>query len=245
MYHLLVRVAALIPARFASERLPGKPLAAISGKPMIVRVLEAVSRARGLDFVAVATDDRRIADAVERAGGRALLTSPACASGTDRVAEAAREVEADAFVNVQGDEPFIEPACVEAVVQMLREGVAMATLWRALADAREHQDPNVVKVVLDQAGRALYFSRAPIPHQRGGGVPPVGKAHVGIYGYTRAVLEKLAALPPSPLEQCEKLEQLRALENGIAIHARETRYRGFGVDTPEDLEKARLLYSAG
>ena len=198
-------------------------------------------RARGVDVVAVATDDERIARAAERAGATAVLTGPA-ATGTDRVAEAARRLApaADVVVNLQGDEALIEPEAVEALLRAMEGGAEMATLARPL-DAGELERTQVVKVVTDLAGDALYFSRAAIPHRRAGGQSPLARAHVGIYAFSAAFLQRFAALPPGRLEAEESLEQLRALEHGHRIRVADTAYRGFGIDTPEDLERARGL----
>lgn len=232
----------VIPARERSERLPGKPLAEIAGKPMIVRVLERAQRARGVDRVLVATDSERVAAAVREAGGEAVMTSETCASGTDRCAEAVRELPGvEVVVNVQGDEPLLDPLAIERLLEAFEEpGVEMATLARPL-ESGERENPHVVKVVRDLRGDALYFSRASIPHPRGEGAEPL--AHVGIYGYRRNFLEAFASLPPTPLERTERLEQLRALEHGHRIRVLVTSYRSIGVDTPEDLERVRAIFA--
>jgi 3-deoxy-manno-octulosonate cytidylyltransferase (CMP-KDO synthetase) len=199
-----------------------------------------------VDVVAVATDDPRIAAAAERAGAIALMTGPA-ATGTDRVAEAARQLRPapEIVVNLQGDEPLIEPEAIEALLAAMAEsGAEMGTLARPL-DPGEAERPQVVKVVTDLTGHALYFSRALIPHRREGGVSPLCRAHVGIYAFTAAFLERFATLAPGRLEGEEALEQLRALEHGVRIRVADTAYRGFGIDTPEDLERARALLAAG
>jgi 3-deoxy-manno-octulosonate cytidylyltransferase (CMP-KDO synthetase) len=242
----LRRVAVIIPARFGASRFTGKPLADLSGRPVIAHVVERARRARGVAVVAVATDDERIAAAARAAGAEAILTGPA-ATGTDRVAEAARRLSPapELVVNLQGDEPLIEPEAIEALVRAMEEsGAEMATLARPL-EPGELQRPQVVKVVTDLRGDALYFSRAAIPHRRAGGESPLARAHVGIYGFTAAFLERFAGLAPGRLEGEEALEQLRALENGIGIRVADTAYRGFGIDTPEDLERARALLAAG
>lgn len=235
------RVAVIIPARWGAQRFPGKPLADLAGRPVVAHVVERARRARGVDVVAVATDDPRIASAAEAAGGTALLTGPA-ATGTDRVAEAARRLSpaADVVVNLQGDEPLIEPEAIETLLRAMAGGVEMATLARPL-EPGEAERPQVVKVVTDLAGNALYFSRAPIPHRRAGGASALARAHVGIYAFTAPFLRAFAALPPGRLEAEESLEQLRALEHGHRIRVADTAYRGFGIDTPEDLERARGL----
>jgi 3-deoxy-manno-octulosonate cytidylyltransferase (CMP-KDO synthetase) len=209
-------------------------------------VVERARRARGVDVVAVATDDPRIAAAAERAGATAIMTGPA-ATGTDRVAEAARKLHPapEIVVNLQGDEPLIEPEAIEALLAaMAGSGAEMGTLARPL-EPGEAERPQVVKVVTDLTGHALYFSRALIPHRREGGVSPLCRAHVGIYAFTAAFLERFARLAPGRLEAEEALEQLRALENGVRIRVADTAYRGFGIDTPEDLERARALLAAG
>ncbi len=233
------RLAVIIPARYGAQRFPGKPLADLAGRPLVAHVVERARRARGVDVVAVATDDERIARAAEAAGAVALLTGPA-ATGTDRVARAARELSpaAEVVVNLQGDEPLIEPEAIETLVGAMAPGVEMATLARPL-EAGELDRPQVVKVVTDLEGNALYFSRAAIPHRRAGGPSPAARAHVGIYAFTGAFLQEFASLPPGRLEAEESLEQLRALEHGFRIRVADTAYQGFGIDTPEDLERAR------
>src|SRR5262245_16310 len=220
------RAVAIIPARFESTRLPGKPMALLGGRPMICHVAERTRRARGIARVLVATDDQRIADAVRAGGTEAVLTRRDHPSGTDRLAEVvqstALERDVDVVVNVQGDLPLLDPAMVEQLVARMtgEPGLAMATLASPIHDADDWRSPHVVKVVIDGTGRALYFSRSPIPHDRDGARPagePFGWRHIGMYAYRRDVLLRLAGLPPSPLERRERLEQLRALENGITI----------------------------
>jgi 3-deoxy-manno-octulosonate cytidylyltransferase (CMP-KDO synthetase) len=237
---------AIIPARFHSTRLPGKALASIAGRPMVAHVAERTRRARGLARVLVATDDARIARAVEAIGIEAVLTRPDHPSGTDRLAEVARTLDADVVVNVQGDLPLLDPVMVEVLVARLAADATlpMATLAAAIHDQAEWRSPHVVKVVAGRDGRALYFSRSPIPHDRDGRRAPgtpLGWRHIGMYGYRRDVLLRLAAMPPSPLEQSERLEQLRALEHGIAIGVVEWTAAEplIEVDTPDDLERAR------
>jgi 3-deoxy-manno-octulosonate cytidylyltransferase (CMP-KDO synthetase) len=240
----LGRISVIIPARYGAQRFPGKPLADLAGRPIIAHVVDRARRARGVDVVAVATDDERIAQAAERAGAVAMVTGEA-ATGTDRVAEAARRLRPapDVVVNLQGDEPLIEPEAIETLVAAMAPGVVMATLARPLAEG-ELGRPQVVKVVTDRRGDALYFSRAAIPHRRAGGESPLARAHVGIYAFTAAFLQEFAALPPGRLEGEESLEQLRALEHGHRIRVADTRYAGFGIDTPEDLERARAILAA-
>lgn len=230
-----------IPARYASTRLPGKPLLLIAGRPMIEHVYERVSRARGLDRIVVLTDDERIARAVEGFGGEWEMTPAECASGTDRIAHAARQWNAAAVVNVQGDEPLIDPEAVSRIADHLagHPDDPVVTL-AAEALPEEMGNPNAVKVVLDLAGYALYFSRSPLPYprQEGGAVP---LKHLGIYGYQREALLRLAALPQTPLERSESLEQLRALENGLRIRVLKAGRTSPGVDTREDLERVERL----
>lgn len=230
-----------IPARYASTRLPGKALAEIAGRPMIEHVYTRAARASGIGRVVVLTDDERIRQAVDAFGGRCEMTPGDCASGTDRIAWAAREWSEDVVLNLQGDEPLIDPGELERLARhMLRHpGDVMATL-AAPCSTEDSSEPSVVKVVCDSEGRALYFSRAPIPYARNqSGAEPL--RHVGIYAYRRRALLRLAQLLPSPLEQREGLEQLRALENGIPIRVLPASGVGTGVDTPEDLERIRRL----
>ena len=236
-----MKIVGVIPARYASIRFPGKPLASLAGKPMVVRVWEAARSAGRIDRVVVATDDERIAKVVREAGGEAVLTSPDAASGTDRLAEAARQIPADVYVNVQGDEPLMSPSNIDVAVETLvsdsRREIATLALPIPASDAA---DPNVVKAAVAADGRALYFSRAPIPYVRNG--QPAYRKHLGIYGYRAATLQRLAALSPSPLERTESLEQLRWLEAGYTIWVGEATDDSIGVDTPEDLRKAELLF---
>ncbi|HDD53610.1 MAG TPA: 3-deoxy-manno-octulosonate cytidylyltransferase [Thermosulfidibacter takaii] len=238
-------IVAVIPARYGSTRFPGKPLVAICGRPMIQHVYERVAQAQGVDRVVVATDDERILNAVTAFGGEALLTSPQCPSGTDRVAEVAQKMAARAFINVQGDEPLIHPQAVSMVAYALKEGEKMVTLKTPLEDRRELNNPHVVKVVTDRKGYALYFSRSPIPYPRDEGWGEVDLKgcfkHVGIYGYSRETLLALASWPPSFLEKLEGLEQLRALEGGVKIRVLETEYRAVGVDVPEDVARVEAI----
>ncbi len=238
----------VIPARYASTRFPGKPLALLCGKPVIQHVYENAGRARRADEVIVATDSETIFERVLSFGGRAVMTAPEHQSGTDRIAEVAASLKCDIMVNVQGDEPLIRPEMVDDVIAVLDDRrAAIGTLAAGVRSGRELFDPNVVKVVFDPEGFALYFSRAPIPFHRdewkdlsrGAVHAREGQAHkhIGIYSYRRDALLKVASLPPSRLEQAEKLEQLRALESGLRIKVRETSFETIGVDTPEDLER--------
>lgn len=243
---------AIIPARFHSTRLPGKALAPIAGRPMVAHVAERARRARGVTRVLVATDDARIARAVEEIGVEAVLTRADHASGTDRLAEVAGTLDAELVVNVQGDLPLLDPGMVECLVERMtaEPSLPMATLATPLNDETEWRSPHVVKVVFAPGGRALYFSRSPLPHDRDGTRAPgapFGWRHIGMYGYRRDVLLRLAALPPSPLEQIERLEQLRALEHGIAIGVVEwtTAEPLIEVDTLDDLERARAAMDGG
>lgn len=232
----------VIPARYQSSRFPGKPLALIAGKALVHRVYERARGARRLSRLLVATDDERIARVVEGFGGEVMLTSSGHASGTDRLAEVARRTAADIYVNIQGDEPMLDPRDIDRLVEGLEDdsAVEMATLSEPLADARDAGNPNVVKVVCDREGRALYFSRSPIPHVRPGeDVAPAGpgpwRRHVGIYAYRGRLLHEFASWAPGALESLEGLEQLRALERGRTIRVLEARGRYHGVDTPEDV----------
>jgi 3-deoxy-manno-octulosonate cytidylyltransferase (CMP-KDO synthetase) len=232
------RAAVVIPSRYGSTRFPGKPLAEIAGKPMIRWVWEAARRARLASRVVVATDDARIADAVRAFGGEVAMTSEACASGTDRVAEVAATLEEEVFLNLQGDEPLMSPAVVDAVIAPLLSdrAVEMTTAALPMDDMERFSDPMVVKVVADDRGDALYFSRAPIPHDREGR-PVRWRKHLGIYGYRKDFLLRLASMPPSSLEAVEMLEQLRVLQAGYRIRVVDVALDSVGVDTPEDLKK--------
>lgn len=237
-----MRTLAVIPARYASSRLPGKPLLDICGKPMIQHVYEAVSRASLVDDVLVATDDARIARAVGDFGGHAVMTSPHCASGTDRLVEIARHEQADIYLNVQGDEPLLRPADIDKLVDALQQHpqAAAATPCYPIS-ARQALDPNLVKVVRNEVGQALYFSRAPIPFDRDGEKQVRYWGHMGMYAYRPVALAVFAAHDPGELERTEKLEQLRLLQHGIGIQMVELPPCAPGVDTKEDLERVRAL----
>jgi 3-deoxy-manno-octulosonate cytidylyltransferase (CMP-KDO synthetase) len=238
-----LEIVAVIPARFASTRFPGKPLADIDGRPMIEHVYRRAAAARGVSRVIVATDDLRIATTVIAFGGTVRLTRPDHQTGTDRLAEVASTLDCDIVVNVQGDEPLLDPrAIAEVLTPFSDSSISITTLYRRIENPAELSDPNIVKVVLDRGGFALYFSRAPIPYAQDprGGWPPLYR-HIGVYAYRRSALLVLASLEPTPLERTESLEQLRALEHGIRIKAVETAYDSIGVDTPEDLEQVRRL----
>ncbi len=235
-----MRLIGVIPARYRSRRFPGKALVQLADKPMIQWVYEGASQASVLADLVVATDDRRIFDAVTAFGGRAEMTGSDHSSGTDRVAEIATRLQADGYVNIQGDEPLISPTVVDAVGGALRGGdTEMATARFRIVDRREISNPNVVKVVCDAQGRALYFSRAPIPYEGRG--PVTFFKHIGIYAYRRSLLLRLKNLKRSPLEGAEGLEQLRFLDNGVAIQVVITEQDSLGVDVPEDIERVSPL----
>lgn len=245
------KITGLIPARYASTRFPGKALAPLLGKPMIQHTFERASRARCLTDLYVVTDDRRIEDAVRGFGGEPIMTSRDHPSGTDRLAEAVRDLDSDVIVNIQGDEPLITPEAIDTVVQPLLDDpdVPMSTLAHRIIRPEDLLNPHMGKVVLDRKGRALYFSRSPLPWP---GERPDGAYlrrtryynTVGLYGYRRGFLLTFAALDPTPLERAERLEQLRALEHGYRIMVKETDYAPLGVDVPEDLEKAERRLAA-
>ena len=229
----------VIPARMGAERLPGKPLLAETGKPLVVHTLEAARRARRAKRVVVATDDERIAQAVRAAGGEAVMTSAACRSGTDRVAEASCAMPGEEIVvNVQGDEPEIDPAYLDLLVDAMDRdpSVPMGTLAAPLGSEEEAQAPSVVKVVVDGAGCALYFSRSAIPFRRDPAGPARALRHIGVYAFRRPFLAEFASLPRTPLEGTEMLEQLRALENGRRIRVVTVDRAPPGIDTREDYE---------
>lgn len=233
---------AVIPSRFAATRFPGKPLALLKGTPVIVHVARRAKRCESVGAVLVATDDRRIYDTVRAAGFEVVMTSGDHPSGTDRVVEAARGRNEEIIVNIQGDEPMIDTSAVDAAVRALESdpSLNMATLATPIRSAEEFNNPNAVKVVMDGAGRALYFSRAPIPHHRGNPAGFQGFKHLGLYVYRRGFLIKFASMEPSPLEKAEQLEQLRALQRGERIHVVITQNDSIGIDTPEDLARAEM-----
>ena len=244
-----MRILGLIPARYASIRFPGKPLVRIAGKPLIQHVVERCRQAKTLSEVIVATDDARIRDVAQKLC-RVEMTSPDHPSGSDRIAEVAERCACDALVNVQGDEPLIDPTVVDAVASALAQE-EMSTAATPIRNADEYDNPNVVKVVVNAAGRALYFSRRTIPYLREAAnrcsneqlaAFPFLK-HLGIYGYRRETLLRLVEFPVSPLERAEKLEQLRALENGIPIAVVKVDYDSVGVDVPGDVERVEKLLS--
>ena len=249
-----MKITAVIPARYASTRFPGKALADIGGKPMIQHVYERTCRASLVSRVIVATDDQRIADVVNRIGGEAIMTSTGHETGTDRLAEVAHSLDSDIIVNVQGDEPLIDPAMIDQAIEPFLDdpGLQMGTLKTRVRCLHDFLSPNVVKVVTDAGGTALYFSRSPLPFFRDKWQDlkddsfSSGKLlcykHVGLYVYRRDFLLRFAAMPPTFLEIAEKLEQLRAIENGVRIRVVETDFLSIGVDTPEDLSKAQEHY---
>ncbi|MFO7831555.1 MAG: 3-deoxy-manno-octulosonate cytidylyltransferase [Desulfuromonadaceae bacterium] len=244
-----MRVVAIIPARYASTRFPAKPLADIHGKPMVQHVYERTKRASLVDDVIIATDDERIFTAAQSFGARVMLTSAQHETGTDRLAEVAAELpDVELVVNVQGDEPMIEAEMIDSAIDPLlwNTNVSMGTLMTRIDTQEEFINPNVVKVVTDLSGLALYFSRSPIPCVRDAGscVPQItAYRHIGLYVYRREFLLRYPELEPTPLEQAEKLEQLRALEHGYRIHVALTPHQSVGVDTPEDLEMVKAALS--
>ncbi|MCX5757303.1 MAG: 3-deoxy-manno-octulosonate cytidylyltransferase [Candidatus Hydrogenedentes bacterium] len=239
------KVLAVIPARFASTRFPGKIIAPLAGKPLVVHTFERTREAHLVDEVIVATDDARVADAVAPYGVPVAMTRADHPSGTDRIAEVAACSDAAIVVNVQGDEPLIDPNTIDAAIRALLDDASlpMATVRRLIVDRSFVDDPNVVKVVCDIRGRAIYFSRHAIPYVRDAADRAAACywQHIGLYVYRRNFLLRYARLPQTPLEKLEKLEQLRVLENGFDIAVVDTEYESIGVDTPEDLEKARAL----
>jgi 3-deoxy-manno-octulosonate cytidylyltransferase (CMP-KDO synthetase) len=244
-----VAVLAVVPARYASTRFPGKPLAPIAGRPMIQHVVERVRQSKLVSRVVVATDDARIKSAVEAFGAEAILTRSDHANGTDRVAEVAAHVPAQIYVNVQGDEPLIDPGTVDAVIAAMLEdeSVQIATPCVAIEEPKDIMDPNVVKVVRDFDGNGIYFSRAPIPWVRdtNANVKAEHWKHLGLYAYRREALLEYQTLPPGDLERVEQLEQLRWLENGFRIRVAETEYDAVSVDVPSDVERVEKLLRAG
>ena len=242
-----MRILGIIPARYASTRFPGKPLHLIAGKPLLQHVVERCRLAKSLSEIIVATDDQRIAE-VAKKFCRVEMTSDRHPSGTDRIAEVVQRCKCDAAVNIQGDEPLIDPAVIDAVAGALA-GCPMSTAATPIRDAAEYDNPNVVKVVVNAAGRALYFSRRTIPFVRDAASRPIAEQlaafpflkHLGIYGYRRGTLLQLVKFPISALEAVEKLEQLRALDNGIEIAVVRVEYDSIGVDVPGDVERVEKL----
>lgn len=233
----MLKIIAVIPARYESSRFPGKPLAMIMGKPMIQYVYEQVKKVKLIETVLVAVDDNRIYDAVNNFGGKAILTGQ-CSCGTERVYEAIRDYNCDVVINIQGDEPLIQPQMInELILAIQEEGVNMATLCKEIDVQTDLDNPNIVKVVKKENGDALYFSRYPIPYNRDGLSFVKYYKHIGIYGYTKKFLEQYVKMPKTYLECMENLEQLRVLENGYSIRVCETHYDSIGVDLPEHIQK--------
>jgi 3-deoxy-manno-octulosonate cytidylyltransferase (CMP-KDO synthetase) len=239
----------IIPARYASTRFPGKCLISIADKPLVQWVVERAKRAKSLSEVIVATDDERIAKAVT--GARVVMTSPNHPSGTDRLAEVAAKIECDVVVNIQGDEPLIAVEMIDRMVEVLGSGFkvqgspVMVTWAQLISNATDIENPNIVKVVFDKHGDALYFSRWPIPYVREKSDRAEFYRHFGIYAYRRDFLLRYVKLPQTPLEKAEKLEQLRALENGFKIRVLLTDHESIGVDTPEDVARVEALLKKG
>jgi 3-deoxy-manno-octulosonate cytidylyltransferase (CMP-KDO synthetase) len=231
----------VIPARYASSRFPGKALAELAGKPLLQWVYEAAARSASLDRLIIATDDQRIYQRSLDFGAETVLTSPHHPSGTDRVAEVARKFNHQLIINIQGDEPLLHSSMIDALVTALQEeNVPMVTLARAATEAEDFFDPNTVKVVVNHQGYALYFSRSPIPYASRGSFDFFWQ-HIGLYGYQREFLLQFVQLPRSPLEEKERLEQLRALENGFAIKIIPTSVKTLSVDTPEDIIRVEKI----
>lgn len=241
-----MKAVALLPARLGSTRFPEKMLALLGGKPLIVRSWEAVQQSQLFDEVWVVTDHHRILEAVEAAGGKCVMSSPKHESGSDRIAEIAARLDADLIVNVQGDEPFTSADSLRTLLEALQgDGVQVASLMCPITDRADFENPNVVKVVCNQAGDALYFSRAPIPFPRDAAqdLPETGAfQHIGIYGYRREALLRFTALPTCALERTEKLEQLRLLHHGMPIRMALVHEKSLGIDTEADLAAANLRW---
>jgi 3-deoxy-manno-octulosonate cytidylyltransferase (CMP-KDO synthetase) len=238
------KILGVIPARYASSRFPGKALATIASKTMLEHVYDRVKRSQYIDPLVIATDDKRIFDAARSFGAEVKMTRGDHISGTDRVAEVASQYDADIVVNIQGDEPLIDPEAIDsAVLPLIHEpAISMSTLRKQIEDPSEVGNPNVVKVVTDRFQNAIYFSRAPIPFDRGSDA--VYYKHIGLYVYRKKFLLRYSDLPVGPLEEAERLEQMRALENGFKIRVVGTEYESLGVDTPEDLERVTHLFES-
>ncbi len=239
------KILGVIPARLASSRFPGKILAPLASKPMVQHVYERASQARYLTSTIIATDDEQIYEAVRKFGARVRMTRADHPTGTDRVAEIASAENCDIVVNIQGDEPLIDPDAIDAAILPMvhDDDIQMATLKKKIVEPSEVTNPNVVKVITDLKGDAIYFSRLPIPYYRDGAPTAPHFKHIGLYIYRRDFLLAYPTLPVGPLEQAERLEQLRALENGYRIRVVETDYESLGVDTPEDLERVATLFA--
>jgi 3-deoxy-D-manno-octulosonate cytidylyltransferase len=239
-----MKFVALIPARLGSSRLPNKMMALLNDQPVIVHTALAVKATNLFDDVIVVCDSNIIADVVEAAGIKTMLSKKDHASGTDRIAEAAAEIDADVFINVQGDEPFMQKHLLQKIIdvfeQDLNSEVDIASPMRVITDAADATNPNVVKVVVDHNYNALYFSRSPIPYLRDADVTPTYYRHIGVYAFRKQTLLRFATLSETPLEKAEKLENLRMLEHGMRVRMVVTNYSGIGIDTQEDLDKARI-----
>ena len=239
------RVLGVVPARFASSRFPGKMIADLAGRPLVLHAYDRAKQAKLIDDVVIAADDERVLEALRPFPTRVVMTRPDHATGTDRIAEVAAQDNADIIVNIQGDEALIEPETIDAAILPLLEqpDLAMSTARRQIREMALIANPNIVKVICDTRGRAIYFSRSPIPYIRDAADADAAAGcywqHIGLYVYRREFLLRFAALPQTPLEKLEKLEQLRAVEHGHAIAVVDTEYDGRGVDVPEDLEWAR------
>lgn len=231
------KIVAIIPARYESTRFPGKPLANICGKPMIQWVYEQVKKTRGIYDVYVATDDIIICENVKKFGGHSIMTSK-CSCGTERTFQACKDIDCEIVLNIQGDEPLIKPQMIQDLIKAFETpDVLMATLKKCITDRKEIDNPNVVKVITDTLGYAIYFSRFPIPFVREANKEILYYKHIGIYGYRKQFLEKFVSLPNGLLEKAENLEQLRAIENGYKILVNQTEYQSIGVDVPSDIQK--------
>jgi 3-deoxy-manno-octulosonate cytidylyltransferase (CMP-KDO synthetase) len=248
-YNQQAKVLAVIPARYASTRFPGKIIAQLAGKPLVHHTYTQTCKAELVTEALIAADDEKVVEALRPYGDPVVMTRPDHPSGTDRIAEVAEQTNADIIVNVQGDEPLIDPRTIDAAIQPLLEqpDVCMSTAKHQIKDWKQIADPNVVKVICDTRGLALYFSRSPIPYIRDAAdrteTPDCYWQHIGLYVYRRDFLLRYAKMAQTPLEKLEKLEQLRVLENGFKIAVVETKHRSIGVDTPEDLENVRSLFT--
>lgn len=236
----MTKIIALIPARFAASRFPAKLLQLLGNKEVILHTYQSVVDTQLFDEVYVVTDHQKIYDLIGSVGGKAIMSIETHESGTDRIAEAVKDMNIDVIVNVQGDEPFIQKEPLENLIDLFKnEQVQVGTLMRKMNADDHAQNPNTVKVVTNKNGRALYFSRSPIPYQRDENFEATHYVHLGVYGFRKEALMQFTQLSPSTLEKTEKLEQLRFLENGIDIYVAETQYTTIAIDTPEDLEKAK------
>jgi len=240
-----MKAVGMIPARLGSTRLPNKVLLEIAGKTMIQHVWEQAQKIRGLDSVWIACDDAKIADVVAKFGGKAIMTRRDHSNGTSRIAEAIEKIDAEIIVNIQGDQPLLDAPAIEKLTDVLKKSVSlkMATLAIRSKSAEEYRNPNVVKLVCDENGKALYFSRSPLPFWRDTDETPEFWKHIGVYGYRREFLKEFVSWPAGRLEQLEKLEQLRVLERGVAIQVVETEQDFISVDTVEDLKQAEVILS--